>query len=73
MYCEYFLGYPYTKAEHLLLTYTTTVTYTYTIPKCLSNGEYLLRIQSLAIHNPYPAGIPQVSMVPRMLTILHEI
>ncbi|KAI1735110.1 endoglucanase II [Xylaria scruposa] len=34
-------------------------TYTYTLPKCIQNGEYLLRIQSLAIHNPWPAGIPQ--------------
>jgi hypothetical protein len=34
-------------------------TYTYTIPTCLADGEYLLRIQSLAIHNPYPGGIPQ--------------
>lgn len=34
-------------------------TYTSTIPSCLAPGEYLLRIQSLAIHNPYPGGIPQ--------------
>ncbi len=27
-------------------------TYQSTIPKCIPNGEYLLRIQSLAIHNP---------------------
>ncbi|KAI0812031.1 glycoside hydrolase family 61 protein [Xylaria sp. FL0064] len=27
-------------------------TYSGVIPKCISNGEYLLRIQSLAIHNP---------------------
>ncbi|KAJ9139212.1 Glycoside hydrolase family 61 protein [Pleurostoma richardsiae] len=33
--------------------------YTYNIPTCIPDGEYLLRIQSLAIHNPYPAGIPQ--------------
>ncbi|KAJ9161109.1 Glycoside hydrolase family 61 protein [Coniochaeta hoffmannii] len=26
--------------------------YTYNIPKCIKDGEYLLRIQSLAIHNP---------------------
>ena len=26
--------------------------YTYNIPKCLESGEYLLRIQSLGIHNP---------------------
>ncbi|KAI3319880.1 lytic polysaccharide monooxygenase [Xylariaceae sp. AK1471] len=34
-------------------------TYTYQLPQCIENGEYLLRIQSLAIHNPWPAGIPQ--------------
>jgi hypothetical protein len=33
--------------------------YTYTIPKCISNGEYLLRIESIGIHNPYPSGLPQ--------------
>ncbi|KAH8902650.1 glycoside hydrolase family 61 protein [Coniochaeta sp. PMI_546] len=31
--------------------------YTYNIPKCIKDGEYLLRIQSLAIHNP--GGTPQ--------------
>ncbi|KAL0930208.1 fungal cellulose binding domain-containing protein [Colletotrichum truncatum] len=34
-------------------------TYSHKIPSCLPNGEYLLRIQSLAIHNPWPAGVPQ--------------
>lgn len=29
-----------------------TADYTYNIPKCIKDGEYLLRIQSLAIHNP---------------------
>ena len=33
-------------ANRLLATYTAN------IPKCIKNGEYLLRIQSLAIHNP---------------------
>lgn len=33
--------------------------YTFNIPSCLADGEYLLRIQSLGIHNPWPAGIPQ--------------
>ncbi|KAG7286305.1 hypothetical protein NEMBOFW57_008613 [Staphylotrichum longicolle] len=32
-------------------------TYQYNIPKCIPNGEYLLRIQSLAIHNP--GSVPQ--------------
>ncbi|KAK3682197.1 glycosyl hydrolase family 61-domain-containing protein [Podospora appendiculata] len=31
--------------------------YSYNIPKCIKDGEYLLRIQSLAIHNP--GGVPQ--------------
>ncbi|KAI3391660.1 hypothetical protein diail_6998 [Diaporthe ilicicola] len=26
--------------------------YTYSIPTCISNGDYLLRIEQLAIHNP---------------------
>ena len=30
-----------------------------TIPECLPAGEYLLRIQQLGIHNPWPAGVPQ--------------
>ncbi|EJT72853.1 endoglucanase II [Gaeumannomyces tritici R3-111a-1] len=34
-----------------------TGSYTSTIPRCIPNGEYLLRIQSLAIHNP--GGVPQ--------------
>ncbi|EKD20293.1 fungal cellulose binding domain-containing protein [Drepanopeziza brunnea f. sp. 'multigermtubi' MB_m1] len=33
--------------------------YSYTVPTALPSGDYLLRIQQLAIHNPYPAGIPQ--------------
>ena len=33
--------------------------YTFNVPSCISDGEYLLRIQSLGIHNPWPAGIPQ--------------
>ncbi|KAL2202486.1 hypothetical protein CC79DRAFT_1372655 [Sarocladium strictum] len=36
-----------------------TLTYQVTLPVCIPNGEYLLRIQSLAIHNPYPAALPQ--------------
>ncbi|KAI0009895.1 glycoside hydrolase family 61 protein [Xylariaceae sp. FL0662B] len=31
--------------------------YSSTIPTCIPDGEYLLRIQSLAIHNP--GGVPQ--------------
>ncbi|KAI0434262.1 glycoside hydrolase family 61 protein [Xylaria sp. FL1042] len=32
--------------------WTMAATYSGVIPKCISDGEYLLRIQSLAIHNP---------------------
>ncbi|KAI1129151.1 glycoside hydrolase family 61 protein [Nemania abortiva] len=32
--------------------WTMTGSYSGTIPKCIPDGEYLLRIQSLAIHNP---------------------
>lgn len=35
-------------------------TYTFNIPSCVPDGEYLLRISQLGIHNPWPAGIPQV-------------
>ncbi|KAL2256705.1 hypothetical protein VTK26DRAFT_1256 [Humicola hyalothermophila] len=40
-------------------TWTLSDSYTATIPSCIAPGDYLLRIQSLAIHNPWPAGIPQ--------------
>ncbi|KAH7417659.1 glycosyl hydrolase family 61-domain-containing protein [Cadophora sp. MPI-SDFR-AT-0126] len=40
-------------------TWPLAQTYTYNIPKALPNGNYLLRVQQLGIHNPYPAGIPQ--------------
>lgn len=33
--------------------------YSVTIPSCIASGEYLLRVQQLGIHNPYPGGIPQ--------------
>ncbi|KAH7361012.1 glycosyl hydrolase family 61-domain-containing protein [Rhexocercosporidium sp. MPI-PUGE-AT-0058] len=41
------------------VTWPLAQTYTYTIPKALPNGEYLLRVQQIGIHNPYPAGLPQ--------------
>ncbi|KAI0386588.1 glycoside hydrolase family 61 protein [Hypomontagnella monticulosa] len=33
-------------------SWTMKDNYSFTIPKCIPSGEYLLRIQSLAIHNP---------------------
>ncbi|KXH55763.1 fungal cellulose binding domain-containing protein [Colletotrichum salicis] len=40
-------------------TWPMRQTYEHKIPTCLPNGEYLLRVHQLGIHNPYPAGIPQ--------------
>ncbi|KAF6827830.1 fungal cellulose binding domain-containing protein [Colletotrichum musicola] len=40
-------------------TWPMRQTYEHKFPSCLPNGEYLLRIQSLGIHNPWPAGVPQ--------------
>lgn len=39
-------------------TWTLASTYTATLPSALPNGDYLLRVQQLAIHNPYPS-LPQ--------------
>ncbi|CAG9948008.1 unnamed protein product [Clonostachys rosea f. rosea IK726] len=41
------------------VTWPLAQTYTFKLPTCLPDGEYLLRIQQLGIHNPWPAGIPQ--------------
>ncbi|KAI2606096.1 glycoside hydrolase family 61 protein [Hypoxylon fragiforme] len=38
-------------------SWTMKDTYTFNIPSCIPSGEYLLRIQSLALHNP--GGVPQ--------------
>lgn len=40
-------------------TWNLAGSYSVTIPKSVPNGDYLLRVQQLAIHNPYPGGIPQ--------------
>ncbi|KAK4127011.1 carbohydrate-binding module family 1 protein [Parathielavia appendiculata] len=40
-------------------TWTLSGSYTAQIPTCIPSGDYLIRIQSLGIHNPWPAGIPQ--------------
>ncbi|KAK2775510.1 hypothetical protein FQN52_003979 [Onygenales sp. PD_12] len=40
-------------------TWDLSTTYTGTIPASLPDGDYLLRIEQLAIHNPWPSGIPQ--------------
>ncbi|KAG4030020.1 hypothetical protein MFRU_013g00440 [Monilinia fructicola] len=50
-------------------TWNLYQTYTYTIPPNLPNGDYLLRIQQLAIHNPYPGGIPQFYIECAQITV----
>lgn len=40
-------------------TWPTAASYTYKLPTCLADGDYLLRMEQLAIHNPGAA--PQVS------------
>lgn len=44
-------------------TWNLAGSYSVTIPKSVPNGNYLLRVQQLAIHNPWPAGIPQFYIV----------
>jgi hypothetical protein len=41
----------------LVLTVLLVESYSATIPKCIPAGDYLVRIQQLAIHNP--GGKPQ--------------
>ncbi|MBE3044899.1 hypothetical protein IMZ48_20530 [Candidatus Bathyarchaeota archaeon] len=50
--------------EYLL---RSSESYSFTLPTCLPDGEYLLRIQNIGIHNPYPAGTPQVRVPPVIL------
>ncbi|KAF2477574.1 uncharacterized protein BDR25DRAFT_364432 [Lindgomyces ingoldianus] len=40
-------------------TWDLELSYSVPIPSCVAPGDYLLRIEQLAIHNPYPGGIPQ--------------
>jgi len=50
-------------------TWTLLQTYTSTLPAGLPSGDYLLRTQQLAIHNPWPAGIPQFYTSCTQLTV----
>lgn len=50
-------------------TWDNAEKYTFNLPKCIPNGDYLLRIQSLAIHNPWPAGIPQFFIECAQITV----
>jgi hypothetical protein len=40
-------------------TWPMAQSYTFKLPTCLPDGEYLLRISQLGIHNPWPGGVPQ--------------
>jgi len=46
-----------------------SLTYSYTIPASVPSGDYLLRIQQLGIHNPYPAGTPQFYISCAQITV----
>lgn len=50
-------------------TWNLQQTYSFNIPSCIPAGDYLVRIQSLAIHNPYPAGIPQFYVACAQVTV----
>lgn len=39
-------------------TWPLKSSYTYKLPTCIANGDYLLRVEQLAIHNP--GSLPQV-------------
>jgi len=50
-------------------TWDLQQSYSYQIPPALPNGDYLLRVQQLAIHNPWPAGIPQFYLECAQITV----
>jgi len=50
-------------------TWNLKQTYTFNLPTCIANGDYLLRIQQLAIHNPWPSGIPQFYIECAQITV----
>lgn len=50
-------------------TWDLELSYNVTIPASVPNGDYLLRIQQLAIHNPYPGGIPQFYISCAQITV----
>ena len=41
------------------VTWPLSQVYTASLPASLPSGEYLLRIEQLGLHNPYPAALPQ--------------
>lgn len=53
-------SYSFFPSSSLLLIHQKQLpgSYTYNIPTCIPAGEYLLRIQSLAIHNPGKVSSP---------------
>lgn len=41
------------------VTWPLTISHSASLPSGLPNGEYLLRVEQLGLHNPYPAALPQ--------------
>ena len=50
-------------------SWTLQQSYAATIPRSLPSGNYLLRAEQLAIHNPWPAGIPQFYISCAQITV----
>ncbi|EAQ89440.1 hypothetical protein CHGG_06059 [Chaetomium globosum CBS 148.51] len=50
-------------------TWDLGTTYTAQIPSCIPDGDYLIRIQQLGIHNPWPGGIPQFYIACAQVTV----
>jgi len=50
-------------------TWPLAQSYTANLPTALPSGDYLLRIQQLGIHNPWPAGIPQFYIECAQITV----
>lgn len=51
------------------VTWPLSQTYTASLPASLPAGEYLLRIEQLGLHNPYPAALPQFYLACAQISI----
>ncbi|KAK4099403.1 carbohydrate-binding module family 1 protein [Parathielavia hyrcaniae] len=52
-------------------SWTLSGSYTAQIPTCIPSGDYLIRIQNIGIHNPWPAGIPQFYLSCAQVTVVN--
>ncbi|KAK4034541.1 glycosyl hydrolase family 61-domain-containing protein [Parachaetomium inaequale] len=50
-------------------TWNMATSYSAEIPSCIPPGDYLIRIQQLGIHNPWPSGIPQFYLSCAQVTV----